>query len=91
MPSVVCLYEKAGLDPIVVQTHRSILASMSDSLQPAQGSAPEPEDGAPVKTVLVVDDVEISWGCQTTLRKKRIEEYGHGVSDVISEIPRNKD
>ena len=64
---------------------------MSDFRQSVQRSAPEPEDVARVKTVLVVDDVEISWGCQTTLRKKRIEEYGHGVSDVISEIPRNKD
>jgi hypothetical protein len=48
-----CLYEKAGLDPIVVQTHRSILASMSDFRQSIQGSAPEPEDVARVKTVLL--------------------------------------
>jgi CheY-like chemotaxis protein len=53
-----CLYEKAGLDPIVVQTRRSILASMSDFRQSVQCSAPEPEDVARVKTVLVVDDVE---------------------------------
>ena len=52
------LHEKAGLDPIVVQTRRSILASMSDSLESVQRSAPEPEGVARVKTVLVVDDAE---------------------------------
>jgi DNA-binding NarL/FixJ family response regulator len=58
VPSVV-LYEKAGLDPIaVVQIQRSILANMSDSLQSDQRSAPEREDVARVKTVLVVDDAE---------------------------------
>ena len=34
------------------------MASMSDSLLSGQRSAPEPEDVARVKTVLVVDDVE---------------------------------
>ena len=51
-------YEKAGLDPIVVQTRRSILARMSESLLSGQRSAPKPKDVARVKTVLVVDDVE---------------------------------
>src|SRR5882672_4751114 len=38
--------------------HPSILVSMSDSLPSVRGSAPEREDVARVKTVLVVDDVE---------------------------------
>jgi DNA-binding NarL/FixJ family response regulator len=41
-----------------VQTQLSILANMSDSLQSDRRSAPEPEDVARVKTVLIVDDVE---------------------------------
>lgn len=41
-----------------MQTHRSILASVSDSLQSVQRTAPEQEDIDRVKTVLVVDDIE---------------------------------
>jgi len=49
--------KKAGLDPIVVQTRRSILASMSESLLSRQ-PLPEARRRCAGQTVLVVDDVE---------------------------------